>query len=320
MQFYHVLEPALAENLDEDAYLLANPDVGAASMSARDHFVRYGRHEGRQQLARDYLRNLQSYRTEKFNRFRDALDLDEDVLTEGTFPIVAGNHHFALSEYVQELANPGFDPFNQLLESDPHGLYMDIGCGFRNAVYSNCLYLEVYPSRTADLIVDPTCLYPIKSASLDGIGCFAVLEHTRKPWVVVQEMQRMLKPGGKAFIDWPFLQPVHGFPSHFFNATREGLCSLFQDNDFEIQFCGTGAHQTPAYTVHWILHEMLARLQDGPLKDELRAMTVGDLANLDPLSDPWKKIVSLLPEDAVSEFACGNCLVAVKRVGAMLDP
>ena len=106
MQFYHVLEPALAENLDEDAYLLANPDVGAASMSARDHFVRYGRHEGRQQLARDYLRNLQSYRTEKFNRFRDALDLDEDVLTEGTFPIVAGNHHFALSEYVQEFGQP----------------------------------------------------------------------------------------------------------------------------------------------------------------------------------------------------------------------
>lgn len=260
------------------------------------------------------------FREEKFRRFRDILDLSEQWLAKGGFPIAVGDQHFSLNDYVQESANPGFGPFNQELEANPDGLYLDIGCGFRQEIYRNCLYLEVYPSRTADLVVEPTCLYPIKSSSLDGIGCFAVLEHTRRPWVVVQEMQRMLKPGGKAFVDWPFLQPVHGFPSHFFNATREGLCSVFRDNGFQIEFCETGRHESPAYTVHWILHEMLSRLPAGGLKNELSSMRVGDLANLQPLSDLWDRVVSALPPAAVSEFACGNWLKAVKAVAASGAP
>jgi hypothetical protein len=139
------------------------------------------------------------------------------------------------------------------------------------------------------------------------------LEHTRKPWLVVQEIQRMLKRGGKAFIDWPFLQPVHGFPSHFFNATREGLRSLFEDNGFEIEIATTGPHETPAYTVNWILREMLARLPEGEAKNAFRTSTVGELSRIPPRSDFWLRIMSELPDPAIAEFACGNWLTAVKK-------
>lgn len=307
---YRVLETATSENLDEAAYLDANPDVKAAGMAAREHFNLYGCREGRKQFNSGYFGHV--HRAEKFRRFAKVLDLGEQPIARHAFPISAGDCHFALSDYLQESANPGFGPFEHELESNPDGLYLDIGCGFRSILHTNCLYLEVYPSRTADLIVEPTCRYPIKSSSLDGVGCFAVLEHTRRPWLVVQEMQRMLKAGGRVYVDWPFLQPVHGFPSHFFNATREGLCSLFDDNGFKIELCETGAHESPAYTVHWILYEMLNRLADGPIKDGLRNMCVQDLANLDPLSDQWRGVVAALPPQAVSEFACGNWLLARK--------
>jgi SAM-dependent methyltransferase len=307
-----VLETPTDDGLDEDAYLAANPDVKAVGMNGLEHFLKHGKAEGRQQFSLQYLSNLASYRTEKFRRFAATLDTDERGVPPASFPISIGDQYFSLTDYVYESAHPGFGPFDAEVEANPDKLYLDIGCGFRDTVYSNCLYLEVYPSRTADIVVAPTCLYPIKSSSLDGIGCFAVLEHTRKPWLVVQEIQRMLKPGGKAFIDWPFLQPVHGFPSHFFNATREGLCSLFEDTGFSIEYSATGAHQSPAYTVQWILREMLARLPPGAAKESFRNANVQTLSELSPQSDFWRKILLALPERAVSEFACGNWLKAVK--------
>ncbi|WP_374701334.1 class I SAM-dependent methyltransferase [Methylobacterium sp. B1] len=152
---------------------------------------------------------------------------------------------------------------------------MDLGCGRRAVTLDNVLYVEVYPSVSADLIVEPNCRYPIRDASLRGIGCFAVLEHTRKPWLVVQEMRRMLKPGGQVFIDWPFLQPVHGYPSHFFNATREGLTSIFEDEGFSVDLAFTGAHQTAAYSIQWLLGRFAHNLNDPGLRQNSRRRSSG---------------------------------------------
>jgi SAM-dependent methyltransferase len=307
-----VLELPSSETLDEEAYLAANHDVRAAGMSARYHFEAYGAKEGRRQFSRQYLDKLAAYRADKFRRFEEVLDINATELSKGTFPITVGAGHFSLDQYAGESANAPFGPFEEVIIANPDKLYMDVGCGFRNEVHVNCLYLEVYPSRTADLIVEPSCFYPIKSNSLDGIGCFAVLEHTRKPWLVVEEMQRMLRPGGKVFIDWPFLQPIHGFPSHFFNATREGLRSLFEDNGFVIETITTGIHQSPAYTVNWILRDMLARLPEGAVKEAFTAATVGSLAQTSPHSEFWMGILGQLSEAAISEFACGNWMAATK--------
>ncbi len=158
-----------------------------------------------------------------------------------------------MSQYQSESAGANVAQFDQMIQQHPDELFLDLGCGLREKTYDNCLYLEVYPSNSADLIVNPTGFYPIKDQSLYGIGCFAVLEHVPKPWQVIQEIHRMLKPGGWVMIDWPFLQPVHGYPSHFFNATREGLTSIFQDKGFEVVDAFTGDHQTAAFTVRWIL-------------------------------------------------------------------
>jgi SAM-dependent methyltransferase len=198
------------------------------------------------------------------------------------------------------------------VERNPDGLFLDLGCGLRKVVYENCLYLEVYPSICADLIVAPDCTYPIKSSVLDGVGCFAVLEHTRKPWLVVEEIARMLKPGGRVYVDWPFLQPVHGFPSHYYNATREGLRAIFQDNGFKIDTLATFPFQTPDYTINWILSKFMRDLSNSERREKLLAMTVRELIEEPPGGECWRKILSTLPDEMLSEFACGNSLIGTK--------
>lgn len=247
----------------------------------------------------------------KYERFRGILQSPLDNHPSGQFPITAGNRHFDLSQYQSESAGSNVEMFDNLIKQHPDELFLDLGCGLRQKTYDNCLYLEVYPSNSADLIVEPDCFYPIKDQTLMGVGCFAVLEHVPKPWQVVREMYRMLKPGGYVMIDWPFLQPVHGYPSHYFNATREGLTSIFTDEGFQVQQAFTGAHQSAAYTVRWILQVLLCRL---PEVDRRRVgnMRVRDLVSLDPHGKEWTHLLAALPPAAQSELACGNMLVAQK--------
>lgn len=247
----------------------------------------------------------------KYERFRGVLAPPLDNHPSGAFPITAGDRHFDLSQYQSESAGANVGIFDNLIKSHPDELFLDLGCGKREKTYENCLYLEVYPSNSADLIVEPDCCYPIKDQSLYGIGCFAVLEHVPKPWVVVREIHRMLKPGGYAMIDWPFLQPVHGYPSHFFNATREGLTSIFEDAGFTVDQAFTGAHQSAAFTVRWILQMLLYRLPEKERR-QVAKMRVHEVVSLDPLGPLWTHLVGALDAAAQSELACGNMLVARK--------
>jgi SAM-dependent methyltransferase len=307
--YVEVIEKATVENLFPDGYLLANSDLKAACKNAEKHFINQGQHENRLQFTRDIL-GESPYRKEKFLRFKDIIQFDVPP-AQDFFPLSIGTDHFSLDQYDAESANDGFGPFISQVVSNPSGLYLDLGCGLRRRVFANCLYLEVYPSVCADIIVGPECRYPLKDDSLDGIGCFAVLEHTRKPWLVAQEMRRMLKPGGAVFIDWPFLQPIHGYPSHYFNATREGLISLFTDLGFNVKETKTYGFQGPDYTINWILGKFVRDLP--PLKRfRIQSMTISELLANPPETAFWKGILSGLDDRTIAEFACGNCLIANK--------
>lgn len=301
---------------DVDLYLVANPDVRSHGVDPRKHFKERGVIEERKQI-NPLLFSVNGYRKSKFERFQHALMLGDDRAAK-TFPLRIGDTPLTLADYASESANNDFPAFVEAVASNPEKLFLDLGCGLRRRLFDNCLYLEVYPSITADLIVPPTCEYPIKDAMLDGIGCFSVLEHTRKPWLVVQEMRRMLKPGGKVWIDWPFLQPLHGYPSHFFNATREGVRSVFEDSGFIVNELGTGDHEAPDNTISWVLGGFIRALPEWE-RERLLEMRVGDLLARAPRTPFWQHLLSRVDDNVRSTFSCGNYLVAQLPIGDIPD-
>jgi SAM-dependent methyltransferase len=227
MNSLHVIERATDENLFPEGYVAANADLqrafGSDAVAAREHFQRHGRAEGRRQFTKSFWDERVEYRRHKLNLFRASL-AGANITS---LPALIGKSFADLTQYEAEPSNAMPGHFEIELAANPANLYADIGAGLRDKVYVNCIYLEVYPSVTADIVTEPTCILPFGSASLDGIGCFAVLEHVKTPWILAEEFARVIKPGGKIFIDWPFLQHVHGYPSHYYNATREGLREAF---------------------------------------------------------------------------------------------
>ena len=79
---------------------------------------------------------------------------------------------------------------------------------------------------------------PFADASLAGIHCEAVLEHLESPGHAVDEMFRVLRPGGLVFAATPFLQPFHAWPDHYQNFTLNGHRRLFERAGFTVLDAG----------------------------------------------------------------------------------
>jgi 2-polyprenyl-3-methyl-5-hydroxy-6-metoxy-1,4-benzoquinol methylase len=72
----------------------------------------------------------------------------------------------------------------------------------------------------------------IESQRFDYVVCTEVLEHTLRPFKAVDEIFRIIKTGGFAFITAPFNFRIHGPLPDCWRFTEHGLRSLFED--FEI--------------------------------------------------------------------------------------
>ena len=92
---------------------------------------------------------------------------------------------------------------------------------------------DIYYSENIDFIADAHNI-PIKDEVFDGIWIQYVLEHVLEPWIVVQEIHRILKQNGIVYSETPFLQQVHEGRYDFTRFTHSGHRWLFK-NFTEIQ-------------------------------------------------------------------------------------
>lgn len=73
---------------------------------------------------------------------------------------------------------------------------------------------------------------PFADNSLDAITCIGVLEHVKNPFKAVEEMHRVLKPGGFCYVSVPFLyyyHPVKDYYNDYWRFTGDGIDELFKE-------------------------------------------------------------------------------------------
>jgi len=74
---------------------------------------------------------------------------------------------------------------------------------------------------------------PFEDNSFDVVVTTKVImEHVTVPFTVVDELYRVLKPGGKAFVIAPHVRRQHQVPYDFFRYTEYGLKYLFSSSGF----------------------------------------------------------------------------------------
>lgn len=270
---------ATSENFNEQAYLAANPDVADARRKGlvrdvRAHFEKFGRREGRKLRVEG---SIAQERAEKIRRIEPLMKLDlpharrgvkYDFLTE----------ELRASAAVVDTLNVSSHEYDggtlRLIEEFATGLILDCGAGLRPTYHPNVVNFEIADYDTTDVLGVGEAL-PFRDDSFDAVISIAVLEHVRNPAACAAEIVRVLKPGGKLVCCVPFLQPLHGFPHHYFNMTHQGLRTLFEGRmQIDDQFVSDSG--LPIWSLSWMLRSWAEGL-GGPAREQFLSTTVRDL-------------------------------------------
>ncbi len=122
------------------------------------------------------------------------------------------------------------------------GRTLDLGAG--SAKYRNIIKPHTTTYTTFDMVAGPhidvvgdILNLPLEDGSFDSVISTQVLEHVEKPWVMIQQIRRVLAKGGTCILSAPFLIPYHADPHDYFRYTVTGLSSLFKNEGFEIVEC-----------------------------------------------------------------------------------
>jgi SAM-dependent methyltransferase len=188
-----------------------------------------------------------------------------------------------------------------------NGFVLDAGAGLRNEYFPNVVNLEVVAYETTDVLCVGERL-PFADGTFDAVLSLNVLEHLRDPFVAAREIVRVMRPGGELYCVWPFLQPYHGYPNHYYNATLAGLRNVFADLEIErAEVAGAGV---PIFALTWIVRWWLESLPP-PVAQRFAAMTVAELA-VEPYTLLAEPFVTDVPPQMQELLACANMIVARK--------
>jgi hypothetical protein len=154
-----------------------------------------------------------------------------------------------------------------------HGMVLNAGAGDTPISAANLVNLEVVRYPFTDVVADAQHL-PFADGVFDMVFSQSVVEHIPDPFKYVNELVRVLKPGGTLLLDAPFVAPYHGYPDHYFNPTKSGLRVLCRGlEEIEVR---EGSHHDPAIAVLAILGSFVRLVRDANAREDLLRTPIGE--------------------------------------------
>jgi SAM-dependent methyltransferase len=135
---------------------------------------------------------------------------------------------------------------------------LDLGCGNSPyvALFPNRLCLDLRRRPGAAIVGDAHWL-PFSSGSFDLILSTEMLEHTLEPQRIIDEMRRVLKPGGLALLTTRFIFPLHDVPGDYYRFSDYALIHLFREwSSVKVE-----AETTTLETLGVLLHRMVIQCE-----------------------------------------------------------
>jgi SAM-dependent methyltransferase len=103
---------------------------------------------------------------------------------------------------------------------------LDIGAASMKygPLFGHCRYLAQdhpdvpYAPPGAEIIRSDITSIPLPDGSMDAVLCTEVLEHVEQPLAALDEIARLLRPGGQLLLSVPSACRVHRAPTHYYGG------------------------------------------------------------------------------------------------------
>ncbi|MEO8590671.1 MAG: class I SAM-dependent methyltransferase [Flavobacteriales bacterium] len=148
---------------------------------------------------------------------------------------------FGGSYYIADLQTAVYVP---LIQEHITGHVLDCGCGpvpyhmlyAPRTTASTCIDWSQNPDvlNLLDQVVDINGPLPFPDNSFDSVLCSDVIAHIKRPWELIKELTRVLKPGGRLVITTPFIYWMAEYPHEYYHPTRFALEDISSSVGLEV--------------------------------------------------------------------------------------
>ncbi len=142
------------------------------------------------------------------------------------------------------LSLPVSSKVKEIWDSNKHELSLEVGSGITEGGHRQ-INLDMGIFSNVDVVASVTNI-PFENSTFKLIKNIGLLEHINQPFYSVDEMYRVLKPGGFVYTVVPFMLHLHGYPNDYQRYTIEGLKELFRK--FEVIETGVRVGPSSAIT------------------------------------------------------------------------
>jgi SAM-dependent methyltransferase len=142
------------------------------------------------------------------------------------------NQYQFISEQRDRLSGPFLE-----IGSRDYGSTQDLRSLFPGEEYVG---VDLSEGPGVDAVLDLTQPFDVidKALGLRRFGTIfslSVMEHCENPFLMAENMTRLLAPGGKVVLSVPFAWKFHGYPSDYWRFTAEGVKKLFPQLDWDAE-------------------------------------------------------------------------------------
>lgn len=128
-----------------------------------------------------------------------------------------------------KLVRKRIDAFLQMHATSERTLDVGGGSGPYKKYFPNRVCIDSEAGDGVDVVGDAHDLSRFRNGEFERVLCTEVLEHLHTPQKAIDEMRRVLAPGGKLILTTRFIFPLHNIPGDYFRFTRYGLAHLLRD-------------------------------------------------------------------------------------------
>jgi len=182
-------------------------------------------------------------------------------IPESLRPAAAQLRKVLRPQIVRHFGPPLVEPFAASFPEN--ALLLNIGSGGRTYGRDDIVNIDIAPGPGVDVIGVAEEL-PIRDGVADAVILQAVLEHVADSERTLDEIARVLRPGGRVLVELPFMQGYHADPADYRRFTEFGLRHELERHGLEVTASGVGIG--PASGMAWIASEFLALLLSGRSK------------------------------------------------------
>lgn len=97
----------------------------------------------------------------------------------------------------------------------------------RRSLYREAIGIDMEAGEGVDVVLDLEEEIPAWLGTFAHIDVLSTLEHSRRPWLMAANLERLLEQAGTIYVTVPWVWRLHNYPGDYWRINPAGLRQLF---------------------------------------------------------------------------------------------